>query len=45
LANGPRGTNRYFGRDQDYDRFCHATDVAHYNPVLTRADPVGGAAV
>jgi hypothetical protein len=40
------GTNRYFVRgDQDYDRFCHATDVAHYNRVLTRADLVGGAAV
>jgi hypothetical protein len=32
-------------RDQDYDRFCHATDVAHYNRVLMRADLVGGAAV
>ena len=40
------GTNRYFGRgDQDYDRFCHATDVAHYNRVLTHADFVVGAAV
>jgi hypothetical protein len=47
LANGPRGSNRYFGRgDQDYDRFCHATDdVAHYNRVRTRVDLVGGAAV
>jgi hypothetical protein len=40
------GTNRYFCRgDHDYDRFCHATDVAHYNRVLTRANLVGGAAV
>jgi hypothetical protein len=40
------GTNRYFGRgDQDYDRFCHATNVAHCNWVLTRADLVSGAAV
>jgi hypothetical protein len=36
------GNNRYYGRnDQD---FCHATDVAHYAHVLTRADFVGGAA-
>jgi hypothetical protein len=36
----------YYGRnDQDYERFCHATDVAHYARVLTRADIVGGAAV
>ena len=40
------GNNRYYGRDdQDYERFCHATDVAHYARVLTRADIVGGAAV
>ena len=40
------GTNRYYGRDdQDYERFCHATDVAHYARVLTRAELVGGAAV
>jgi hypothetical protein len=40
------GNNRYYGRDdQDYERFCHATDVAHYARVLTRADLVGGAAV
>jgi hypothetical protein len=32
-------------RDQDYDHFCHATDVAHYNRVLTRTDLVGGAAM
>jgi hypothetical protein len=36
------GNNLYYGRnDQDYERFCHATDVANY----ARADLVGGAAV
>jgi hypothetical protein len=40
------GNNRYYGRDdQDFNRFCHTTDIAHYNRVLTRADFVGGAAV
>ena len=40
------GNNRYYGRDdQDFDPFCHTTDIAHYNRVLTRADFVGGAAV
>jgi hypothetical protein len=42
----PPGNPYYYGRDdQDFDRFCHATVIAHYNRVLTRADFVGGAAV
>jgi hypothetical protein len=51
-ANDPRGsafaaetTATTVATTQDYERFCHATDVAHYARVLTRADLVRGAAV
>ena len=40
------GNNRYYGAgDQDHDRFCHTTDVAHYSRVLAPADLAGARAV
>jgi hypothetical protein len=46
LASSHSANGRDYGRDdQDFDRFCHTTDIAYYNRVLIRADFVGGAAV